>query len=160
MGMGMRIDFANPMGMGYGYGMIFENGYGCGYSSTRPVPAPRPSPHYPYLYKNWPSSTPRNSGKFMAIFTGLTLLEKISKLLTNSYGGEIISPQKKLHHGCWQLGFSWAHAEKIKRIEIHLESLAGQRNGGGKRNNNRGAHVRGTGWGFEFSFFSDEEKKI
>jgi len=35
--------------------------------------------------------------------------------------------------------------KKIERIEIHLESLAGQRNEGGKRNKNRGAHVRGTG---------------
>jgi len=28
MGMGMRIDFENPMGMGMGMRMTFENGYG------------------------------------------------------------------------------------------------------------------------------------
>ena len=47
MGMGMGIDFQNPMGTG----MIFENGYGCGYSSTHPVPALCPSLSYMFLHK-------------------------------------------------------------------------------------------------------------
>jgi len=43
MGMGMGLNFENPMGMGMGMGMIFENRYGCGYSYTRPKPAQHPS---------------------------------------------------------------------------------------------------------------------
>ena len=43
MGMGMGIDFENPMGMGTDIGMTFENGYGCRYSYTCPEPAPCPS---------------------------------------------------------------------------------------------------------------------
>jgi len=51
---------------------------------------------------------------------------------------------KKSHHGCWVLGFTWVHTGKINRIEIYLESLAGQRNRGGKkRNKNRGAAPEG-----------------
>jgi len=43
MGMGMGINFENPIGMGMGMsmGMIFENGYRCGYSYTRPTPIPK-----------------------------------------------------------------------------------------------------------------------
>jgi len=41
MGMGMRIDFENPIGMGMGIGMTFENGYGFGYNSILPVPTER-----------------------------------------------------------------------------------------------------------------------
>ena len=52
--------------------------------------------HYPYLYKKFALFNPTKSGQFMAISAYLTQLEKISKLLTNSCGGEIISPQKKL----------------------------------------------------------------
>ena len=62
----------------------------------------------------------------MAIFTELTQLEKIAKLLTNSCGGEIISPQKT--HS-WLLA-AWVHAGRIERDSPG--SLAGQRNGGGE----------------------------
>jgi len=43
MGMGMGIDFENPMRMVMGMGITFENGNGCRYSYTRPEPASRPS---------------------------------------------------------------------------------------------------------------------
>ena len=42
MGLGMRIDFENPMGIDIGMGITFENGYECGYNSTHVVPASRP----------------------------------------------------------------------------------------------------------------------
>ena len=37
MGLGMGIDFENPMGMGVEIGITFENEYGYGYSYTRPT---------------------------------------------------------------------------------------------------------------------------
>jgi len=40
MGMGMWIDFENPMDMGMSMGMTFENGYECRYNYTRPTPIP------------------------------------------------------------------------------------------------------------------------
>ena len=45
MGMGMGIDFENPMGMGMGMGMTFENGYEWGIA----IPAPNPPHTHPYL---------------------------------------------------------------------------------------------------------------
>ena len=51
MGIGMGIDFKNPMGVSMGMGMIFENGYGCGYNYTRPEPAPRSSLLHILLYE-------------------------------------------------------------------------------------------------------------
>jgi len=38
VGMGMGIDFENPMGIGMDIGMTFENGYGCRYNYTAPNP--------------------------------------------------------------------------------------------------------------------------
>ena len=43
MGIGMRIDFENPMDIGMNMGMTFENKYGWGYSYTRPELASRSS---------------------------------------------------------------------------------------------------------------------
>ena len=43
MGMGMRMNFENPMNMNMSTEMTFKNEYGCEYSYTRPEFAQRPS---------------------------------------------------------------------------------------------------------------------
>ena len=73
--------------------------------------------HYPYLYKKFALFNPTKSGQFMAISADLTQLEEISKLLTNSCGGEIISPQKKLILVVGRLVLLSSRRKKIESLE-------------------------------------------
>jgi len=65
----------------------------------------------PLFIQQFDLFNPTKSGKFVAILADLTQLEKISKLLMNSCGGEIISPPTKLILVVGHL----VHAGKIER---------------------------------------------
>ena len=65
----------------------------------------------PLVIQQFGLFNPTKSGKFVAILADLTQLEKISKLLMNSCGGEIILPPTKLILVVGHL----VHAEKIER---------------------------------------------
>ena len=87
----------------------------------------------------------------MAIFTGMKQSEKIVGLLMNCcWWGDYFTPKNPIVL-VGRLGSPGFTPEKNDNIEIMVMklkitgSVGGQRNGGGKRDKNRGVHVRGRG---------------